>query len=81
MADIVLDATSQGVSYLGINYPLDICNECGTRGTFDACPHCGSKDVKRIRRVSGYLETLDEFSVGKKAEERNRLANSENCRE
>ena len=81
VADIVLDATSQGVSYLGINYPLDICNACGTRGTFDACPHCGSKDVKRIRRVSGYLETLDEFSVGKKAEERKRLANSGNHRE
>lgn len=77
VADIVLDATAQGVSYLGVNYPLDVCNECGTRGTFDACPHCGSKNIKRIRRVSGYLETLDEFSVGKKAEERNRQANGE----
>lgn len=76
IADIVLDATAQGVSYLGVNYPLDICRDCGTRGTFDDCPHCGSKSIKRIRRVSGYLETLDEFSVGKKAEEANRRANN-----
>ena len=73
--DIVRHAVKEGVSYLGVNYPLDICRKCGHHGTFDDCPECGSKDIDRIRRVSGYLENLSEFSVGKKHEEARRRAN------
>ena len=73
--DIVRHAVKAGVSYLGVNYPLDICRQCGHHGTFDDCPECGSKDIDRIRRVSGYLENLSEFSVGKKHEEACRRAN------
>ena len=73
--DIIDIATSCGVSYLGVNYPLDICQDCHHRGTFDSCPKCGSKAIRRIRRVSGYLETLDEFATGKRAEESHRVAN------
>jgi len=75
VADIVRFAAEQGVSYLGVNYPLDVC-VCGHHGTFDSCPVCGSRDVLRIRRVSGYLEVLNEFSTGKKAEEAKRRANA-----
>ena len=39
------------------------------------CPKCKSKDITRIRRVSGYLEILDGFTKGKKAEEKNRRKN------
>ena len=73
--DIVRHAVKEGVSYLGVNYPLDICRRCGHHGTFDDCPACGSNDIDRIRRVSGYLENLSEFSVGKKHEESRRRAN------
>ena len=73
--DIIDIATACGVSYLGVNYPLDICLDCYHRGTFDSCPKCGSKAICRIRRVSGYLETLDEFATGKRAEESHRVAN------
>ena len=75
ISDIVEIATGCGVSYLGVNFPLDLCNDCGKRGTFDLCPCCGSDSIKRIRRVSGYLETLDEFATGKKHEEAIRVAN------
>lgn len=80
--DIVRHAVKSGVSYLGVNYPLDICRTCGHHGTFDDCPACGSQDIDRIRRVSGYLENLSEFSVGKKFEESQRRANfirNESC--
>ena len=33
------------------------------------------KNITRIRRVSGYLEILDGFTKGKKAEEKNRRKN------
>ncbi len=68
-------AIKAGVHYLGFNYPKDVCNDCGFTGIFDDCPHCKSKNITRIRRVSGYLEILDGFTKGKKAEEKNRRSN------
>ncbi|MDD4849001.1 MAG: anaerobic ribonucleoside-triphosphate reductase, partial [Bacteroidales bacterium] len=64
-----------GVHYLGINFPLDICNNCGAQGVFDKCSECGSEKITRIRRVSGYLEILDYFTAGKKAEVKSRRKN------
>ncbi len=68
-------AVKAGVRYLGFNFPKDVCNNCGTTGVFDICPRCKSKNITRIRRVSGYLEILDGFTKGKKAEEKNRKKN------
>ena len=68
-------AVEAGVHYLGFNYPKDVCNDCGTAGVFDYCPKCKSHNITRIRRVSGYLEILDGFTKGKKAEEKNRRSN------
>ena len=68
-------AVEAGVHYLGFNFPKDVCNDCGTTGVFDFCPKCKSKNITRIRRVSGYLEILDGFTKGKKAEEKNRRKN------
>lgn len=69
-------ATKAGTHYLGFNFPKDICQKCGTTGVFDVCPKCGSSEITRIRRVSGYLEILDGFTKGKKAEEKNRRSNA-----
>lgn len=68
-------AVKSGVHYLGFNFPKDVCNVCGTTGVFDYCPKCKSHDITRVRRVSGYLEILDGFTKGKKAEEKNRKKN------
>ena len=68
-------AINANVHYLGFNFPKDVCKTCGVTGVFDKCPKCGSKDITRIRRVSGYLEILDGFTDGKKAEEKNRKRN------
>ena len=68
-------AIESGVHYLGFNFPNDVCDECGVSGVFDTCPMCGSKQITRIRRVSGYLEILDGFTTGKKNEEKHRRAN------
>lgn len=73
--DGIMYAENMGISYLGFNFPYDICNVCGNLGTFDICNQCGSNDIKRIRRVSGYLEEMAYFTAGKLAEERNREAN------
>ena len=75
LADLAEIAVESGVRYLGFNFPKDTCNDCGTSGVFDSCPKCGGKNITRIRRVSGYLEILDGFTKGKKAEEKHRRAN------
>ena len=75
LLEYVEHAVKSGVHYLGFNFPKDVCNKCGASGVFDECPVCKSKDITRIRRVSGYLEILDGFTKGKKNEEKNRRAN------
>ncbi|MDR1873643.1 MAG: hypothetical protein LBQ90_01320 [Synergistaceae bacterium] len=56
------------MNYFGVNFPLDVC-ECGARGSFaDKCPHCGSDNISRLRRVSGFLSEASKFAEGKAAE-------------
>ena len=73
--ELVEVAIKSGVHYLGFNFPKDVCSECGTSGTFDKCPSCGSRHITRIRRVSGYLEVQDFFAKGKMNESKTRKAN------
>ena len=75
LSELVEVAIKAGVHYLGFNFPKDVCNDCHTSGVFDECPHCHGKNITRIRRVSGYLEILDGFTVGKKNEVKNREGN------
>ena len=75
VADLIAYGTEIGISYLGINFPLDICRTCGQSGTFDRCPDCGSDQITRMRRVSGYLEDAAFFTNGKKQEILYRTAN------
>lgn len=73
--DLVKYATNVGVHYLGFNFPKDICNDCKNEGIFDVCPECGSSNITRLRRVSGYIEVLDGFTPGKKNEVKRRKTN------
>lgn len=75
LRELVEEGIKSGVRYLGMNFPKDICKVCGASGVFDICPVCKSKDVTRIRRVSGYLEILDGFTSGKKHEVETRTTN------
>lgn len=62
------------MGYVGINFPIDECRCCGQRGVFDEdCPHCGSTEIRRVRRITGYLSTVDRFNDAKQVELRNRL--------
>ena len=75
MDELIEIAIDAGVHYLGFNFPQDVCKNCGISGTFDVCPHCDSKNVTHIRRVSGYLEIQDYFTDGKMKESKNRREN------
>jgi len=68
LEDLITYAIRNGIHYLGFNFNMDVCDKCGINGIFDKCPECGSKEITRIRRVSGYLEVLEYFTKGKKKE-------------
>ncbi|MBD3214355.1 MAG: hypothetical protein GF311_17220 [Candidatus Lokiarchaeota archaeon] len=75
ISELIEHAIKSDVNYLGFNYPLDICLDCGNKGTYDNCEKCGSENIKRIRRVSGYLEDSSFFTKGKQAEVAHRTPN------
>jgi len=57
------------IGYAGVNFPIDECRNCGVSGIIDgSCFSCGSDDIRRIRRITGYLSTIDRFNDAKQAE-------------
>ncbi len=63
------------MGYAAVNFPVDICKECGFNGIIETetCPKCKTEgNISRVRRITGYLSTLDMFNESKLAEERNR---------
>ncbi|HYF82022.1 MAG TPA: anaerobic ribonucleoside-triphosphate reductase [Clostridia bacterium] len=62
------------IGYAGINFPIDECRNCGVSGIIDNnCVSCGSDDIRRIRRITGYLSTIDRFNDAKQAELADRI--------
>jgi anaerobic ribonucleoside-triphosphate reductase len=61
------------VGYAGVNFPIDECRACGNAGLIEnECKVCGSEDIRRIRRITGYLSTIDRFNDAKQAELKDR---------
>lgn len=73
--DLIRHMADCDMGYAGINYPVDFCCGCNMLGVFNdpECPRCGSTNIRRVRRITGYLSTVDRFNDGKVAELRDRL--------
>lgn len=72
--EIVEFAYENDCNYIGLNFPMDNCNECGFVGRITcSCPKCESTNIRRLRRVSGYLAEVDRFVKGKRFELLDRL--------
>ncbi|MCL2840744.1 MAG: anaerobic ribonucleoside-triphosphate reductase [Defluviitaleaceae bacterium] len=71
---IIRAMSEADMGYGAINFPVDICRECGKQGLQNEnnCTSCGSDNISRVRRITGYLSTLDRFNDFKLAEEGNR---------
>lgn len=78
MEQLINFAGEQDMGYVGVNFPIDYCATCGTRGLLhnDECPKCGSTDIKRIRRITGYLSLEENFGAGKAAELKARVSHN-----
>lgn len=72
-------AMDKDIPYFAINVPNDACLECGyTDELGDECPVCGSENIQRLRRVTGYLtgNYTTAFNLGKQAEVHDRYKHS-----
>ena len=68
---VVNYAMDHDIPYFAINIPNDTCLECGyTDEINECCPMCGSKKIRRLRRVTGYLtgDYKTNFNLGKQQE-------------
>lgn len=73
---IVNYAMDHDIPYFAINVPVDKCMDCGfTDEINDVCPKCGSSNIERLRRVTGYLtgDYRTAFNKGKIDETNHRV--------
>lgn len=76
LEDIVNYAMDKDIPYFAINVPCDTCMNCGyTDEIGNTCPICGSSNIKRLRRVTGYLtgNYTTAFNLGKQDEVAHRV--------
>ena len=77
MEELVNYAMDKDIPYFAINVPIDTCQQCGYQDDIagDTCPKCGSKDIQRLRRVTGYItgNYTTAFNLGKQKEVESRV--------
>ncbi len=77
ISDIVDLMDKYNIGYGSVNHNRNRCMDCGyedaTEG-LEVCPKCGSKNIDRLQRITGYLVgTTDRWNSAKLAELRDRV--------
>ena len=72
--DLLRAMAEADMGYAAVNFPVDYCEDCGTNINIheNTCSKCGGTKIKRVRRITGYLSTIDRFNDSKLAEVQNR---------
>lgn len=67
LEQIVDYAMDKDIPYFSVNLPNDYCMDCGCEilEGQEECPKCGSKNIQKIRRVTGYLTNMKNCNKGK----------------
>lgn len=78
--DIVNIIDKYDIGYGSINHNRNRCLECGYEDAskdLKMCPNCGSKDIDKLQRITGYLVgTTDRWNSGKRAELEDRVTHN-----
>ena len=77
----VVDLMDQlNMGYGSVNHNRNRCLECGHEDAvpnLEICPECGSKQIDRLQRITGYLVgTTDRWNSGKLAELKDRVTHT-----
>lgn len=69
---------STNISYIGVNFHIRYCKECGTsiESNLSKCPKCNSGNIQGISRVTGYLSLDERFGPGKYEERLDRRSHT-----
>lgn len=84
LESVVNYAMDKDIPYFAINVPNDTCMNCGYCDEIgDVCPICGSTDIQRLRRVTGYLtgNYTTAFNKGKQQEVEMRVKHNKHISE
>ena len=77
IADIVDLMDKNNIGYCSVNHNRNRCMECGYEDAsenLECCPHCGSHDIDKLQRITGYLVgTTDRWNSAKLAELKDRV--------
>ena len=76
LEQLVNYAMEKDIPYFAINVPNDQCTNCGYIDEIgESCPVCGCEDIRRLRRVTGYLtgDYKTAFNPGKQKEVEDRV--------
>ena len=76
LEQLVNYAMEKDIPYFAINVPNDQCTNCGYIDEIgETCPVCGCEDIRRLRRVTGYLtgDYKTAFNPGKQKEVEDRV--------
>lgn len=77
IADIVDLMDRNNIGYCSVNHNRNRCMECGYEDAHDGletCPKCGSKNIDKLQRITGYLVgTTDRWNNAKLAELNDRV--------
>ncbi|MDE6149664.1 MAG: anaerobic ribonucleoside-triphosphate reductase, partial [Ruminococcus sp.] len=68
---IVDYAMDKDIPYFAVNVPNDMCSNCGYTDEINTnCPMCECPNIRRLRRVTGYLtgDYTTAFNKGKRQE-------------
>lgn len=71
LEEIVNYAMDKDIPYFAINVPNDMCQNCGYTDEINTnCPMCECPNIRRLRRVTGYLtgDYTSAFNLGKQQE-------------
>ncbi|WP_003540073.1 anaerobic ribonucleoside-triphosphate reductase [Desulfotomaculum nigrificans] len=75
---IIKHMRASDMGYAAINFPVDYCTSCSVTGVInqDTCPRCESTEIRRVRRITGYLSTVDRFNDAKVEELHDRVVHT-----
>ena len=71
------------IGYGSVNHNRNRCMDCGyenAQAEMAECPHCGSNNIDRLQRITGYLVgTTDRWNHAKLSELNDRVTHVDNC--
>ena len=71
------------IGYGSVNHNRNRCMDCGyenAQAEMTECPHCGSNNIDRLQRITGYLVgTTDRWNHAKLSELNDRVTHVDNC--